>query len=245
MKLKFGTSLVEPEVRWIEELRDVACDMGWMENVPNIEVYYMYRDLYLTLEHKDTIAEHQLRYDITVIPPLKMGLEYVKTLGHYHPHITPGSPYTYPELYEVLEGEAHYLLQRPANGRLDCIADALIVRARKGDKVVVPPNYGHVTINPSEKPLKMANWVCRSFKSVYEPYKLLHGGVYYELVRGKFVPNRWYADQPDIRVRSPIEVPELELVREKPMYDLIGEISLLEYLVVPQNYDWFFNRLYE
>ncbi len=205
----------------------------------------MYRDLYATRAHKDIIVEHQLRYDITIIPPLKMGVEYVKTLGHYHPPIAVGSPYTYPELYEVLEGEAHYLLQRPSNGHPECIADALIVRAGKGDKVVVPPNYGHVTINPSEKLLKMANWVCRSFNSVYEPYKLFHGGVYYELVSGKFVPNQWYVEQPDIRMCSPAEVPELGLIREKPMYDLVNEIPLLEYLVSPQKYDWFFNRLYE
>ncbi len=38
-------------------------------------------------------------------------------------------------------------------------------------------------INPSERTLKMANWVCRSFDSVYEPYAKLHrGGV--ELING-------------------------------------------------------------
>jgi glucose-6-phosphate isomerase len=245
MKLKFGDRFVEPEVRRLEELRDVAYDTAWMVNAPNIEVYYMYRDLYSAHEHKDIIVEHQMRYDITIIPPLKMGLEYVKTLGHYHPTIASDSPYTYPELYEVLDGEAHYLLQKPANGRSDCITDALIVRARKGDKVVVPPNYGHVTINASEKPLKMANWVCRLFTSNYRPYKLLHGGVYYELISGKLVPNRWYTEKPDIRVCSPVEAPEFDLIREKPIYDLIGEISLLEYLVAPQNYGWFFKRLYK
>lgn len=245
MKLNFGGRLFEPEVRWLHQLRDVAYDMRWMEIAPDVEVYYMYRDLYATREHKDAITEHALRYDITIIPPFKMGVEYVKTLGHYHPLIAVGFPYTYPELYEVLEGEAHYLLQRPSNGRPECIADALIVQAKKGDKVVVPPYYGHVTINPSERPLKMANWVYRSFNSVYEPYKLLHGGVYYELVSGKFVPNPCYVEQPDIRTCSPVEVPELGLIRKKPMYDLVREITLLEYLVFPQNYNWFFGKLYK
>jgi glucose-6-phosphate isomerase len=242
MKLKFGNNLVEPEVRWLEELHDVAYDTSWIENTPNIEVYYMYRDLYSTRRHKDTIVEHQLRYDITIIPPLKMGLEYVKTLGHYHPRITSDSSYTYPELYEVLAGEAHYLLQRPANGRPDCIKDVLIVRARKGDKVVVPPNYGHVTVNPSEKPLKMANWVCRSFKSVYEPYKLLHGGAYYELVSGKYIPNRWYEQTPDIKSKRPVEVPALGLVKERPIYDLIEDPHQLEFLVAPDKYASLFNK---
>jgi|GEM_PF-2282682 glucose-6-phosphate isomerase len=40
-----------------------------------------------------------------------MGLEFVKTCGHYHPPVNPKLRYTYPEMYEVLEGDAHYLLQ--------------------------------------------------------------------------------------------------------------------------------------
>jgi oxalate decarboxylase/phosphoglucose isomerase-like protein (cupin superfamily) len=61
---------------------------------------------------KETISRHQLRYDITIIPPLKMGLEFVKKYEHYHPRVNPKLRYTYPEMYEVLEGDAHYLLQR-------------------------------------------------------------------------------------------------------------------------------------
>jgi glucose-6-phosphate isomerase len=59
-----------------------------------------------------------------------------------------------------------------------------LVKATRGDKVIVPPNCGHVAINPSEKTLKMANWVCRSFESLYEPYTQHHGGAYYELING-------------------------------------------------------------
>ncbi len=39
MKLNFGVSLVEPEVRRLNELRDVACDASWMETAPDIAVY--------------------------------------------------------------------------------------------------------------------------------------------------------------------------------------------------------------
>ena len=103
-----------------------------------------------------------------------MGLEFVKTYGHYHPRVNPKLRYTYPEVYEVLDGEAHYLLQRAKDE--ESVDDVLLVKATRGDKVIVPPNYGHVTINPLERTLKMANWVCRSFDSVYERYAKLHGG---------------------------------------------------------------------
>ncbi len=57
----------------------------------------MYRDLALTPTDAEAIARHQLRYDITIIPPLYMGLELVKTCGHYHPRVNPKLRYTYLE----------------------------------------------------------------------------------------------------------------------------------------------------
>ena len=176
MKLKFGERLIEPEIRRLHDLRDVAFDSAWFEGAPDRDAYYMSRDLSLTPTDAEVITRHQLRYDVTIIPPFTMGLEFVKTYGHYHPRVNPKLRYTYPEIYEVLDGEAHYLLQRAKNE--ESVDEAILVKATRGDKVIVPPNYGHVTINPSERTLKMANWVCRSFDSVYEPYAKLRGGAY-------------------------------------------------------------------
>ncbi len=58
----------------------------------------------------------------------------------------PKLRYTYSELYEVLERDAHYLLQRAQNG--ERVDEVILVKATRGDKVIIPPNYGHVTINP-------------------------------------------------------------------------------------------------
>ena len=48
-------------------------------------------------------------YDLTVIPSRDLCGEWVKTKGHYHPKNPAGTGY--PEIYEVIEGEVHYLLQ--------------------------------------------------------------------------------------------------------------------------------------
>ena len=40
-----------------------------------------------------------------------LGSEYVKTVGHYHPPV-PGTDVSYPEIYQVLDGSATYLLQK-------------------------------------------------------------------------------------------------------------------------------------
>lgn len=99
------------------------------------------------------MREFGLRYDITVIPPAKFGKEYVKTAGHYHPK-APKSDVSYTEIYQVLEGSATYLLQKA--GRKGRVLDVAVVEAEKGDIVFIPPDYGHITINRSDKVLKMA-----------------------------------------------------------------------------------------
>ena len=242
MGLKFGEQLVEPEIRRLYDLRDVAFDTSWFEDASDCDVYYMFRDLSRTKDDADAIKRHQLRYDITLIPPLQMGLEFVKTYGHYHPSVNSTSRYTYPEVYEVLDGDAHYLLQHAQNEH--SVDEVILVKATKGDKVIVPPNYGHVTINASEKTLTMANWVCRSFESLYDPYTQLHGGAYYELINGRLLHNQAYEKVPEIRIVYPKETPAYGLVKRKPMYELIKEPNLLEFLTAPDKHSELFSGLY-
>ncbi len=81
------------------------------------------------------LAEQNIRFDITVIPPGAVGGEYVTAKGHYHPASPAGIGY--PELYQVLAGEAHYLLQRKD------LRDIVVVIAKAGEFVLIPPGYGH------------------------------------------------------------------------------------------------------
>jgi glucose-6-phosphate isomerase len=101
-----------------------------------------------------------------------------------------------------------------------------------------------VTINPSDRTLKMANWVCRSFDSVYEPYAKLRGAAYYELINGRLLHNRAYHNVPEIRVAYPAEVPDQGLIKRKPMYELIEEPHLLEFLTEPEKHTGLFQELY-
>ena len=242
MKLKFGGKLIEPEVRRLSQLIEVAFDTEWFASVPDHDAYFMYRDIALTSADAEAIKRHRLRYDVTIIPPYKMGPEFIKTYGHYHPRVKLQLPFTYPELYEVLDGEAHYLLQRAQNAQK--IDDTILVKASSGDKVIVPPNYGHVTINPSERTLKMANWVCRTFESIYEPFKTLRGGAYYELIDGRLLRNRAYEKVSKIRIRHPAEVPDYGLFQRKSAYQLIKEPPLLEFLTAPERHTALFRELY-
>ena len=236
-ELKFGERTFYPAVRILEELKEVVLDKNFLATADmDTELYYMFRAVSKDEEDERKIKEKGLRYDITIIPPNTLGLEFVKTAGHYHPFL-PGSKMTYPELYEVLDGEAHYLLQRREQGRgTERITDVVVVKAKKGDKVIIPPNYGHVTINPSEATLKMANWVANAFSSIYESMKVKGGAAYFELTNGEFVKNARYGAVPDIRFLRPSDVEKelgLNLNKETEMYELIKQPETLAFLTNP------------
>lgn len=238
--LEFAGKRVKPDIRKLDDMKEVVYDEKWLETTEVTDLYYMYRDLFYSNRDHSIIGENDLRYDITIIPPSNLGVEYVKTAGHYHPFVKE-TGYTYPEVYEVLSGEAHYLLQKAQNSK---ITDAILVQAKEGDKVIVPPNYGHVTINPSNKELKMANWVSNQFSSIYDPYREYRGAAYFELNNGRMIENKNYENLPEIRRLKPTNIKELGIYKNKEMYGLIRDPKKLEYLNQPQEYEWIWDKIY-
>ena len=234
----------EPDIRMLYDIKDVVHDLEWLKSTPDKELYYMYRDLYHNEEEHLIIQNNQLRYDITVIPPYIMGNEYVKTAGHYHPSV-PDTKITYPEVYQILEGKATYILQKRVDDYFDkVIEDNIQINAHQGDVVIVPPGYGHVTLNRSTTTLRMANWVCSQFSSIYEPYRRCRGATYYFLVDG-IVKNNEYEQIPELRTEKPGKLREFGLIPGKDMYELVNEIDKLEFLTKPQNHTELFSSLYK
>ena len=203
--MDFDLAKLIPDIRCLNDMRGVLYDREFAKTAENRDLYFMYRGL----EEKDLPAQAGgLRYDITVIPAGMLGNEFAKTKGHYH----IGS---YGEVYTVLEGSAIYLLQKiGGNGN---IQDVYAVKAKKGDVVIIPPFYGHVTINPSKKEaLKMANWVSPLCNSDYSLYEKMRGACYYFIRRGidglsfaSWMKNENYLQIPELRFEKPLKsVPE-------------------------------------
>ncbi|MDD2439545.1 MAG: glucose-6-phosphate isomerase family protein [Methanosarcinaceae archaeon] len=241
--LKFGDKISIAEVRKLSALKDVVFDLAWFEKAKDRELYYMFRDLAKNESELELIKARGLRYDITRIPAGRLGIEYVKTLGHYHPKV-PGTSVSYPELYQVLKGSATYLLQKRAQSREDGIEDFVVVEAKAGDCVLIPPGYGHVTVNASKEELTMANWVCRDFASLYAPIGKLRGAAYYLLETG-FVKNPTYKKPPPIRFLKPGTLAKVGLVSGKDMYELGKKKEKLGFLTAPQDYLSFFEGVFE
>ncbi len=234
--LEVGGRKFEGSVRTAMNLKPVLAFPQSLEE--DFDAYYMFRDVYYSRQDREKIREKELRYDITVIPPNNIGGEYIKTYGHYHPEVEKGLSYT--EIYEVLEGSALYLLQKEEN---DTVTDVVVVEASQGDKVVIPPNYGHVTINPSNKLLKMANWVHRDFSSDYKPFESRRGACYY-LTHEGWVKNETYSKTPTLRFVQPNSKP-LGLKKSEEMYKLVKDLDKLEFLWVPSQYKQLFEEAFK
>jgi glucose-6-phosphate isomerase len=226
--LRVDTRNVAPQPRTLREMQSVIFDKEWLRGA-NVDqsLYFMYRDCVLP-EDQQIARQLEIRYDITVLLPVCLGKEFNKTKGHYHSEYKPGL--CYPELYQVLEGQAHILLQKPSAGT---VSEAMVIVAHEGQIVLVPPNYGHITINPTEKTLKMANWVSTRVHSFYEPFEEKGGGAYRELCDGQFIPNPRYGALPPLRVVSAHEYPELGLRHGQPIYELIRIPERLRFLSYP------------
>lgn len=227
--------------RTVREMAPVIKDKIEVSDDP---AYFMYRDVKERADEAK-IKKNHLRFDLTVVLPRMLGLEFNKTYGHYHP-VKPGAEISYPEVYEVVSGRALYLLQKET--RMDNqVSEVILVEVKAGQKAVMPPNFGHITINPSNVPLVMNNWVCDDFNSDYELYEKNHGGAYYvcknpkpvssESERFQIVENKHYKKLPKLIKARPKELPQFALKFNKPMYQTgCKAINKLKFLVNPEEY---------
>jgi len=175
---------LKPDIRYLKDMKNVIHDKEWLKTASDdLELYYMYRGL----EKKD-----DLRYDITVIPSLMMGREFVKTKGHNH---------LVEEKYIILEGEAIFLVQK---GK-EKIEDVYAIKAKKGDEVTIPADYDdHITINPSSQELKLGNWISQDCKNDYSVIQKMAGACYFCIKDPNtneinWIKNKNYTTVPDLR----------------------------------------------
>ena len=181
---------LNPDVRHLNDMREVVFDKEWAKNSPDMDLYYMYRKVK---------QENELNHNITVTPAKMLGKEFTKTKGHIHIG-------AYQELCTVLEGEIIFLMQK-TNG--PAVEDVFAVRAKKGEYIILLSNYGHVAINPSKTDtLKTYDWSSENCKSDYSLFEKLQGACYYYTING-WIKNDHYKNIPELRFEKPSKsVPE-------------------------------------
>ncbi len=209
------------------DLETLYYGVRYMENDKDKEVF----------QGKDFMA------DLTIIKPGKVGDEFVKTVGHYHQNV-PGTDVAYPEAYEAVSGKFEYLLQSEpsADGKVDVIW----VVTEPGDKVVMPPNYGHVSMNVGDEPAIEVDVQKRDNPngSDYSMFQERVGGALYRTEAG-LVENPNY-EIASLRIVKPKEKADWGLTKDKPLYTAFTENpEKFGWLLRPQDYVFNLDELFE
>lgn len=234
-----------PESRNLDQVRPYL--LNPKANFKRQAVYDIYRGVALKND-QPLLKKHGLRYDITTIFPGLLGGEFAKTIGHHHA-VKPGTHFEYPEIYGVISGTAFFLLERGAE--TGNAPEAYLIEAVSGDKIVVPPDFGHVTINRGDDPLIIANLFIDNVKSNYEFFKNHHGAAHYVVKKGArleekpileideaaIVKNNHYLKFGFIKVVRPREVKELGAVSDKPLYRIFVDApETFKFLKYPEEF---------
>lgn len=218
-QVRFGPGVLvdETKARFFDELVPVALDPASCRGRRDA-AYYMYNGVYRQAD-RSRLQSVPMRYELTLIPPFRMGREFIKTLGHIH-RPDPATGMSHAEVCEVLAGTAHFIFQTlniegPDAGRVVC------VEARAGQKVIIPPDLDHCTINPGPGPLLFSDVVSLALAGNYDRYRAAHGAAYFEIARnahGEFIPNPAYRRVAPLERATPGDYPGLNLTRDVPLY---------------------------
>lgn len=229
LRIKFNPPLADREPTYVRDPGEVAKVL--MD--PNVQVaatYLGYRQIYLP-EHKEIVEQNHLQYDLTIVPPIMLGNEFNKTVGHYHAN-KPGTDIAHPEYYEVLNGRGLFILQK-MDGKFEQVIDVIIIEAKTGDQVMYPPNYGHNFVNLGLDVLVTANWLSTDYKPLYEPIAQRRGMAYYVIKKNggyELVPNKHYSELPSPRMVESIN-------NLSPMYGTaVTDPGKFDFLNNPEKY---------
>jgi len=187
--------------RLVDEFRQVLFEP---DSLPSGLPFYWNYKLVHAGSADQLFQSMRLTFGLVLLPPMKAGVEFVKTHGHYH-SCMPGSQIAYPEVYTHYYGELYLLMQRREQGRAVELDDCVLYRMVPGQSIMVPPGYAHILINPSLGPALMGGLY--SFDSIhdYAPIRAAAGGAYYFIEEAgleKFLPNRRYTRNPPLRLIS-------------------------------------------
>ena len=229
--LFLGDKRINPKVRTIDKMAEVVYDRQYLARAPRrLALYYIYRKLRRRQEAK-LFEDRKLTYEVLVIPPAHLGLEYAKTLGHYHKNY-PNSTNSFPEVYEVMIGECIFLIQKRVGESPVELEDVVAIKAEKGDKVVMPIGYGHVIINPTMKLLVTSNL---RFEGEFDdkPFIENGGGAYYYVEGGEWRKNVSIKNAPELKQYSAKEWPASQKIAGgKNLYaDFIENPGKYEFLL--------------
>lgn len=195
----------------------------------DIVLYYIYRRVSFIRDIK-LFEKNNLRYDLTFIFADVIDNEIIHTVGHFHKKSKGGI--SYPEIYQVIDGLALFLLQKKDNKKFYAI------EAKAGDTVIVPPDFGHITVNISNNsPLLIANiFTSDNDVSDYTVFKKNGGSMWYPIRKEgvlSLIKNSSY--------KNYIKIEHLKANKIRNIFNLTNNILYLSFIDNPEKFEFLNN----
>ncbi|MBK4716535.1 MULTISPECIES: glucose-6-phosphate isomerase family protein [Tenebrionibacter/Tenebrionicola group] len=167
-----------PEIRTLDQIRPSLRN-------PNCggpeQVYAIAMDIARIVDREE-LEKRMLLFGVVAYAAGMLGEEPVRSQGHIH-RISRHSGWSPPELYEIWQGNAIIYMQEWVE---DDPGRCFAVLAQPGEKVLVPPGWGHAAISASiDEPLTFGAWCDREYGFEYEAIRARKGLAWYPLVQGK------------------------------------------------------------
>jgi glucose-6-phosphate isomerase len=189
-------------------------------------LYEMVRGVHFEKD-KDIFEKKGLRFDITNIKSGVAGKELVKTIGHFHKDSSS-------EVYEVLSGEAIFLLQEISGNKV------FLIKAGPGEKVVIPSGFGHITVNAGKENLILSDISSVDMDPDYEFFKAKKGAAYRAVASEngfKIEKNNNWAEEKELKIGRPKEAPELGIFFSKNLYgSFVENPEKFDFIRNPEKY---------
>ncbi|NUU66179.1 glucose-6-phosphate isomerase [Enterobacteriaceae bacterium BIT-l23] len=217
-----------PEVRRLDQirpsLRDPDCDG------PE-EVYAIAMDVAQT-QDREVLEQHRLLFGIVTYATGRLGEEPIRSQGHVH-CISRHSGWSPPELYEIWQGRAIiYMQEYVADDPGRCFA----VMAGPGEKVLVPPGWGHATISACpEEPLTFGAWCDREYGFDYEEVRAHRGLAWYPRLQGQEIVwqhnDAWFPGE--LQVVTPRQYIEFGITPEPAYPQVVADPARYRFISHP------------
>jgi oxalate decarboxylase/phosphoglucose isomerase-like protein (cupin superfamily) len=193
--------------------------------------YYKFPEI----DRKSVLKDKNLRFDMYAIPSNLAGIEYVKTAGQ--------SADEYPVLIESAYGYLTVILQSNP-----VIVDAVpkvkstVVKIKKGEKLVIPPNHDFVLVNARQSLTMVSMIYSRKTKvrRVFDDRRGISRYVIRKNARLEVVKNPSYRNVESVKSWDPMEYyDDFKLTEKTPIFkQILRKYKRFKWLHEPSKIDW-------
>lgn len=187
----------------------------------------VYEEYTICLKEDTNIFNSELKYDLMIIPPGLLGIEFIKSHTYFTPESSLRSRIRFSSIVEAINATITIIMQKiaPSCDKLNApsIEEGIMVELQPGEKFAIPEGYYYTFINTTEEPAILSRLYKSAHEIDYYAPEHKHTMGYFCIrknARQELVYNPKFRDIPAIKhiTRKEMLSPSIGLTIEEPLY---------------------------